>query len=397
MRNEVAILVVLWCVVVFLGLACHPPTKTNAEPARADDDTSPSDDDDDDDDSSPGDDDDDDSVMAGVTLYGIHSWEYQQEPHMPVFDYAAVLTYSNGAWAGPQWDNCQLYGIGGVDNTDICAVGIHVDAADDTLPSGAFVARYSGGRWSIQTTPPDVVTIELDSVSGASPTDIYVIGWSSNMTESIYYMILHNDGTSWRLVKAGTDGTWLNSVWAAGDDQAFAVGGYSDATGDGLLFVQNDGAGEWRETRIAAPQNSNLAGVWGASATDVYAVGSRSTNNKNSSDAVIFHYDGRKWRELNWSSAANGWFLKVTGASGSDIYLTGHVGNANWLDVLRYDGNVWRSTAFPNEANLKDIFVAPGNSVFASADVGLLHYDGASWRIISEAPSPEALWGFVAN
>jgi hypothetical protein len=72
----------------------------------------------------------------------------------------------------------------------------------------------------------------------------------------------------------------------------------------------------------------DLYGVWGASSSDVYAVGS---------NGAILHYDGNEWSTMTSGTSINLWC--IWGTSSTDIYVGGENGT-----ILHYDGTGWTST-----------------------------------------------------
>lgn len=70
---------------------------------------------------------------------------------------------------------------------------------------------------------------------------------------------------------------------------------------------------------------SMLFGIWVASASDVFVVGSNGT---------ILHYDGKAWQQMN--SGTNEHLLDVWGSSGTDVFAVGGGGT-----ILHYDGKSW--------------------------------------------------------
>jgi hypothetical protein len=75
----------------------------------------------------------------------------------------------------------------------------------------------------------------------------------------------------------------------------------------GAFILHYDGVA-WTRTEI--PGASSLAGLWGSSASDVYAVGNG-----------IFHYDGQTWTKIDERSGADIW-----GPSPTDVYVVGASG-----------------------------------------------------------------------
>jgi photosystem II stability/assembly factor-like uncharacterized protein len=105
-------------------------------------------------------------------------------------------------------------------------------------------------------------------------------------------------------------------VWAASSNSVFVVGAdYSNYYQDWVVtgFVLYYDGRSWSE--IFREKGLYLTQLWGASPTDVYAVGS---------DGTILHYDGARWtrQDTPTDRALHG----IWGRSPSDIYAIGESG-----------------------------------------------------------------------
>jgi hypothetical protein len=172
---------------------------------------------------------------------------------------------------------------------------------------------------------------------------------------------------------------------------------------------------------MSSGTTQRLSGVWGSSATDVFAVGDNGT---------ILHYDGRDWTPMEsgsthqhlgiWGSSGLevfavspymgspvlhydgvGWFPVPTGtewgywdiwgSSGSDVFAVG-----TWGNTLHYDGFTWTPVSTPLGEYLHGIWGSSGVDVFAVGSNGrILYYDGVSWDIMVSGTSASLLdvWG----
>ncbi len=111
---------------------------------------------------------------------------------------------------------------------------------------------------------------------------------------------------------------------------------------------------------------THLYGVWGSSATDVFAVGDMST---------ILHYDGMSWAPM--AAGTEYLFACVWGSSATDVFAGGSNGA-----ILHYNGTAWALMASnaPAGTRIESIWGSAGNDVFAVGGNGvILHYDGANW------------------
>lgn len=82
------------------------------------------------------------------------------------------------------------------------------------------------------------------------------------------------------------------------------MGAYSDCEAK-----VRDFSGSWINPY---PQANTLRGVWGASGSDVFAVGEVGT---------IIHYDGSVWTSMDSGTTEN--LKAVWGSSGSDVFAVG--------------------------------------------------------------------------
>jgi len=142
-----------------------------------------------------------------------------------------------------------------------------------------------------------------------------------------------------------------------------------------------------------SPITWTLNDIWGASESDIYAVGDQET---------ILHNDGTGWSIV--SSLGNGApFRDVSGNSGSNIYAVGDDG------VVKYfDGNDWTDpTNFINtSADLNGVWVSTGGEVFivggtppTGGTAVIFHYTGSDWEPMESSTGNilEAVWGSSAT
>ena len=127
--------------------------------------------------------------------------------------------------------------------------------------------------------------------------------------------------------------------------------------------------------------------VWGASPTDVYAVGGPLGN--SGFEALALHFDGTQWRDLNAGGPETFWW--VNGSSPSDVWMVGTEGR-----IVHWDGSAFTDHVSRTTATLWGVWAAsptdawivggtPGKGAAAPNDI-VLHWDGRAW-------SPELLPG----
>lgn len=187
----------------------------------------------------------------------------------------------------------------------------------------------------------------------------------------------------------------LHGVWGTSATDVYAVG-------EGGMIARFDGR-TWR------PQVSGtfetLRAVWGTSATDVYAVGDRGT---------IMHSDGGHWRPVAPAAGLDCDFRAIWAASATDVYVVGGRGLTIPLEpelggsiipagvIFRYDGGRWsRQQPSGHVATLTTVWGTSANDVYAGGAGGVvLHFDGSAWSQLGQPLHDvwgqlelHALWG----
>jgi len=171
----------------------------------------------------------------------------------------------------------------------------------------------------------------------------------------------------------------LRGVWGSSASDVWAVG-YSGA-------IRHYNGTIW--SGVSSGTSQQLVGVWGTSASDVWAVGGLS--------GTILHYNGTSWSSL-LERGQPGILSGVWGGSASDVWVVGDVDS-----VLHYNGTSWLAAG----GVTRTIFGIWGNSasdvwaVGYTAGIGgtTFHYDGTTW---SSAPAGttqglSGVWGSSAS
>ncbi len=166
---------------------------------------------------------------------------------------------------------------------------------------------------------------------------------------------------------------FLKGVWGSSATDVFAVG-------ENGMILHYEGV-EW--TKMKSPTTEHLYGVWGSSPTNVYAVGASGT---------ILHYNGLTW-SADVESGTTEWLRAIWGTGSNDIYSVGDSGT-----ILYYDGVSWSGMQSNSTAWLLGIWGTSGGNIYAvggfydgvggwfspnSWDGGvILYYDGTIWSEI---------------
>lgn len=200
----------------------------------------------------------------------------------------------------------------------------------------------------------------------------------------------------------------LTSVWIAPNGKRFF--------GSGNVLYTKLG-NQWTTQVLPEASGQEYDGIWGTSATNVYAAGSA---------GLIYHYDGSSWKEMG--SLAPAQLKGIFGFSSSDIYVVGdagamfHFDGSNWADlstgtnqlndiwgtnssnlyavgaggtIFHYDGTAWHDQSGTTTANLQAVYGTSETDVYAAGRNGVvLKLNGTSWDDVSPGTGTnfEGVW-----
>ena len=240
---------------------------------------------------------------------------------------------------------------------------------------GLEPSAIAGPGWSVMASG---TTRSLNAVWGSGPDDVFAVGEAGT--------ILHFDGERWQPMGSGTvEG--LTGVWGSAPNSVLASSALRSTTP-----LRYDGAA-WRPVPCP-PTGSGFAGVWGSSATDIYAVGGALGQVKclGPCQGTVLHFDGASWRVV--LSVDDERLQAVWGSGPRDVFVAGEQG------IYHHDGQAWSAMRRPAGASgVRGIWGSSGSNVFAATATGqILRYDGAEWRVAAATPRPLAgIWGSSAD
>ncbi len=175
--------------------------------------------------------------------------------------------------------------------------------------------------------------------------------------------------TTWNSMTSGSSKD-LQSIWGASSSQVFAVGKSG-------TILQYDGS-KW--SPMSSGNTSDIRGVWGTDGSDVFVVGG---------SGMIAHYDGSKWSPMSSGNTSD--LQCVWGTSRTDVFAAGNSGI-----ILHYDGSKWSPMSSGTSSDLQCIWGASRTDVFAVGKSGtILHYDGSRWSSMSSGTQGDlyGIWG----
>jgi hypothetical protein len=223
---------------------------------------------------------------------------------------------------------------------------------------GAFVASSSNNNPRIERVTANGAAVvsyrpSLRDVVMPTSTSAFVVGTSAFLSRW--------NGSRWTVDAPPTgspSNVTLQGVWADGPANGWAVGGAS-------VVWRWDGA-RWNvisDARRPAGPADNYNGVWGTSGS-VWVVG----------DASILRC--RTLTSCSIDPAPGGGALYgVWGSSATNVFAVGAGGR-----ILRYDGSAWSAMTSATQARLTRVWGSGPSDVWAIGDSVLVHYDGSSWK-----------------
>jgi all-beta uncharacterized protein len=270
-------------------------------------------------------------------------------------DAPTTVTPVDGGWTVERTGSDALYAIAGWAPDDVYAVG----------ESGAVTHR-DGAGWANQP----FLRNRMFGAWATGPADFWTSGWCG---ETFFH-----DAGGWQDSNCKRFGI-TSSIWAA--NRSFFVG-----VGTEHLMVQYEGSEStcppkngvtciginpnvddgpaWQKISISVT-GVDFYGVWGSSATNVYAVGEFGT---------VVHWDGAVWSPVDGIPTLHT-LNAIWGASATDVFVVGDSGR-----ILHYDGTSWTVQPTPTAQHLTAVWGANGTDVFAVGVNGtILHYDGIVW------------------
>jgi hypothetical protein len=318
-----------------------------------------------------------------------------------------VCSVHGWCWAGPVPVGNAMNDVWGTSASDVWAVG-----------EAGTVMHFDGAGWKGVTgvgDGPDYLQQQsgnfgarLLRVHGSAPNDVWFIGetkqvlhwngttlqvgaYSGSLTPRAVWARSSQD--AWLVGDAGSVSRWNGSAWADGSSGTSqnlrAVWGFAsdDVLVAGGSVVRHWNGSAWEDRSAGLPGDAALVAIWGASPTDLWAVGK-----------TAFHYVAGSWTV---PSNAAGPFVDVAGASANKVlFLSPHDDSQAYLGnntlSFAYDGGCERRSGTWAVAS-DDFFVAAQSDYTAVAPEDLWCVLGRGGLDANNpvAPVSHGAWGSI--
>jgi len=268
------------------------------------------------------------------------------------------------------------------------------------VPSTAGIHRCDPAWRVTETADVDPSNSQLSAVDARTSSDVWAVGYRSTGAQS-----MHWDGASWidvpMPVPAGTDSMSAFDVAALAADDAWAVGGRSEAGSGDHAAIEHWNGRVWSLVPLADLTGvyGELLGVDAAAPDDVWAVGfQRGSTPGGDPQPLVMHFDGEAWHVVPTPTLAgpNASLLDVRALAADDVWavgsrqppLTSELGDRTLIE--HWDGSSWTVVPSPEADDqnhgLTTVDGAGPADVWAGGSIGgylplLEHWDGTAWTL----------------
>jgi hypothetical protein len=215
------------------------------------------------------------------------------------------------------------------------------------------------------------------------------------------------DGT-WKIASSpnigtGTYGNQLDAVAVVSASDVWAVGFSPHPSGTPLYIrrtlVEHWDGKTWSVIPSPNPAGATyvvLNGVAAISANDIWAVGHSGDPSSIPHQTLTEHWDGTGWSIIPSPSPGtyNGNVLyAVAAVSTNDVWAvgwaeSGPTGQEGGALTMHWDGASWTVISNPSRAALLAVTAIAPNDVWAVGYQVILHWDGATWSSVAFPPPP---------
>jgi hypothetical protein len=283
-----------------------------------------------------------------------------------------------------------LYGADSSAANNVWAVGVVYPPTGGSFHSLAL--RYDGTAWRSMPRTGLPGDDRLRGVDAISPTDVWVAGDRRSGISGSETMTAHWNGTAWtREPTPNGNPASMNNLYGitAAGGAVWAVGNYVDpssATNRRKLILQRTG-GAWRVSPAPAVATyETLAAVDATGASDVWAVGSATTNIESAPlSPLALHWNGAGWASVRLPAPPGTALAGVDARTPSDVWAVGSTSTAGGPQpyTAHFDGTSWRNVSTPAGGQLTDVVALSSSTAVAVGRSNgaplILRWNGSSW------------------
>jgi hypothetical protein len=263
-------------------------------------------------------------------------------------------------WNGARWSIVpspntnkrlnQLNSVAVISPSSAWAVG---SASSGNAPDQTtLILRWNGTRWTIVPSPsPGTAGLNaLYGLAANSANDVWAVGSFTNSGEYAQTLIVHWDGTSWRVVPsanvAGSNNE-LFGVVALGPNDVWAVGYRGNAAFGFFTLVEHWNGSTWSIVSSPSPLGDDiLRAISGTGASDIWAVGRSRNSFTFRTNTLIEHWNGNSWSQALGAGGEDSALYGVAAVSPADAWAVGDGGGLTLID--RWNGSSWSVFPSPN-------------------------------------------------
>ncbi len=263
---------------------------------------------------------------------------------------------------------------------DIADADVVDDVSDTAAPDADPTDTVVPGQPSWWVNQQDLSSAVL-AVWGKSPTDIWVVG--ADKDDGQGPLIAHGTSTGWeRIDLRAQDPAGGHVWWAAGPGDQFVY--FVGENGRAFRYDRSSGTAETIDTGTDA----TLYGVWGASDSELWAVGGYVFPDTGPPTVVRITPEGASTVTLPASVADDVTLFKAWGSAADNVYVVGEKGT-----VLHWDGSDWSHTVLDGEPRLVTLHGAASDDmvVVGGTSQALILERGASDDWSDASPGPYSL------
>ncbi len=255
-----------------------------------------------------------------------------------------------GSWVevpGPVVASSGIVGIAVVSDKDVWAAGSQLNVSNEPLTE-----HWDGANWSVVPSPNEYPTFSvLNGLTALATNDAWAVGYGAH--GDFKTIAMHWDGTAWTGVRTPNvefRDDFLDAVSAIAPDDVWAVGDSDTTSGPHRflpLAMHWDGAA-WTIIPTPLSSGSSVDAVAAISTNDVWAVGyDVSSQDFSNATTYAMHWDGTSWSTVPSPNGALPFNLLHgrAGASANDVWAVGSSSDSTTGDsqtlAMHWDGTGW--------------------------------------------------------